>query len=185
MPEFLQNTVNNPFMLGIALALFTFVLEDAATVSGATFALSGNITIWWSLMALYAGIIIGDAGLYLFGRFASKNRWAKNFLQKRGVIATRDKFQNHMFVTIFVARFIPGMRLTLYSACGFFQLPFGLFILATAVASSLWTTGLYFSTYFLGTWIFDEFGAWRWVISLAIIMIVIIVPRFIFRKVSL
>ncbi len=185
MNEFLQDTMNNPFILGIGLALFTFILEDAATVSGATFASSGHITIWWSLTALYAGIIIGDAGLYFFGKFASKNRIAKNFLQKRGVIKAQQKFQNNMFAAIFLARFIPGMRLTLYSACGFFHLPFGLFILATAIASSLWTTGLYFSTYYLGTWIFDEFGAWRWVISLAIIMMVIIVPRLIFRKVSL
>ncbi len=185
MNEFLQNIMNNPFVLGIGLALFTFILEDAATVSAATFASSGNITIWWSLTAIYAGIILGDAGLYGFGKFASKNRIAKNFLQKKGVIKAKEKFQDNMFATIFIARFIPGMRLTLYSACGFFNLPFGFFILATAFASSLWTTGLYFSTYFLGTWVFDEFGAWRWVISLGIILIVIIVPRLIFRKVSL
>ncbi len=179
---FMQDSVNNPFILGISLGFFTFILEDVATISGAIFASNGNISIWWSLLALYCGIILGDAGLYFFGKFGSSNRYSEKILQKRGVIKLKGIFQDHLFTTIFIARFIPGMRLTFYTACGFFNLPFRLFILATVCASCLWTTGLYFTVYFLGEWALEELEEWRWLMVLVIIIVVIFLPRFIFRS---
>lgn len=49
----------------------------------------------------------------------------------------------NLFVVVFVSRFIPGTRLPLYTACGFFRAGLAVFTAATFCATLLWTTALF------------------------------------------
>jgi membrane protein DedA with SNARE-associated domain len=51
-----------------AIIVGTFILEDAATVVAAMQVDDHALPLWLALAALYAGIVLGDLGLYGLGR---------------------------------------------------------------------------------------------------------------------
>ncbi len=177
----LRQLAGDPFLLGLAIALFTFVLEDAATVASGLLAAEGLIHPAWALTALYLGIVLGDFGLYGFGLLARRNRWARRLLEKRRVALAGDWIGQRLFATVFGARFVPGLRLPCYTACGFFQLSFTRFALYAAVAAAAWTTLLFIVIFAFGRWAVEELGGWRWAAGLAILLCVILLPRLLTR----
>ena len=58
------------------IVLGTFVLEDAATVLAAMDVQVGRVALVVALASLYAGIVLGDLGLYGMGRLAAQAPWA-------------------------------------------------------------------------------------------------------------
>ena len=58
-----------------AIIIGTFVLEDAATVAAAMQVQSGGLSPWVALSSLYAGIVLGDLGLYGLGRLSVRIPW--------------------------------------------------------------------------------------------------------------
>lgn len=177
LEQFAYSTV----LLSVALGLSTLILEDAATIAGAFLVANGLLSLSGALLILYSGIIIGDVALYAFGRYAARGNKAQLFLRKRGVIKAKSWMRERMFLAVFSARFIPGMRLTTYTACGFFRLSFWRFVTATALASCLWTTGLFFAASMLGEFVFTDMNEWRWGVSVLLIAMVIFLPRWLFK----
>lgn len=106
------------------LLLFPFVQEDAAVVSAASVALMGNHSAVLAYCAVLAGLTLSDVWKYWAGRLARKHRWAQAFAAKPGVMAARDKVLNRLGVAMLTARFVPGTRIPLYVASGFFKAPF-------------------------------------------------------------
>jgi membrane protein DedA with SNARE-associated domain len=180
--DFFRLLAGDPLVLGIAIALFTFVLEDAATVASGLLSAEGLIHPLWALGALYMGIVLGDFGLYGFGRLARENRWARRLLEKRSVTLTRAWMGKRYFATVFGARFVPGLRLPTYTACGFFDLSFPRFALYAAVAAAAWTTLLFIVIFTFGRWAVEELGPWRWALGLAIVLAILFVPRLFSRR---
>ena len=180
--ELLRLLAADPLVLGLAIALFTFVLEDAATVASGLLSAEGLIHPLWALGALYAGIVLGDFGLYGFGRLARENRWARRLLEKRRVALTRDWMSRRLFATVFGARFVPGLRLPTYTACGFFGLSFLRFAIYTAAAAAAWTTLLFIVIFSFGRWAVEELGPWRWALGAAIVVAILVLPRLFPRR---
>lgn len=180
--DMLRLMASDPLVLGLGIALFTFVLEDAATVASGLLSAEGLIHPLWALTALYLGIVLGDIGLYGFGRLARENRWARRLLEKRSVTLTRDWMGRRLFTTVFGARFVPGLRLPTYTACGFFSLPFVRFALYSAVAAAAWTTLLFIVIFTFGRWAVEELGPWRWAFGVAIVLAILILPRLFSRR---
>lgn len=178
----LRLLAGDPLVLGLAIALFTFVLEDAATVASGLLSAEGLIHPLWALTALYAGIVLGDFGLYGFGRLARENRWARRLLENRSVTLTRDWMGRRLFATVFGARFLPGLRLPTYTACGFFSLSFMRFALYAAVAAAAWTTLLFIIIFSFGRWAVEELGPWRWVLGAAMVVAILVLPRLFSRR---
>ena len=58
-----------------AIILATFILEDAATVAAAMQVQDGDLSVWVALVSLYAGIVLGDLGLYGLGRLSACVPW--------------------------------------------------------------------------------------------------------------
>ncbi len=173
----LQGGFDSPFFIAIYLAISTFILEDVSTISAAILVLEGKISWQLALLAVYVGIIAGDVGLFLLGKLALHNQWARSFLDKNGVKDAKNWLEKNMVSSVIAARFLPGMRLPTYSACGFFGLSFWKFFIATGGAGSLWTGGLFYLTLKFGEKFWDELGWWRWVIAFVAVIMIIILPR--------
>lgn len=145
-----------------AILLGTFVLEDAATVAAAMRAREGGIPIPLALAALYVGIVLGDLGLYGLGRLSARIGWVARRLPPRRTEGLRDWVGARVFRVVFVSRFIPGMRLPTYTACGYLRADLKRFALAAVVATSIWTTLLFGLSLRIGQMLIDHLGAWRW-----------------------
>lgn len=152
----------------------TFILEDAATLLAAMQVASGAIALPLALAALYAGIILGDLGLYGLGRLSNGNRWAQRLVPRRRQSLGRQWVSQRIVPIVLVSRFVPGLRLPTYTTLGFLRAPFARFAGAAIIATLLWTSGLFFISLRLGVLLMRYLGVWRWA-GLAVFAVLLIV----------
>ena len=161
----------------IAIILGTFILEDAATVLAAMRADEGGIPIWLALFALYVGVVVGDLGLYGLGRLSARSRWIAHFIPPDRSRALGIWLRGRVFKVVLISRFLPGMRLPAYTACGYLRADFARFAAAAIIATLAWTTLLFGVSLRLGQVLIDHFGAWRWAGAAGFALTLLIVGR--------
>jgi len=127
-----------------------FVQEDAAVVGAATFATMAGKSPVAAFGAVLSGLILSDVWKYWAGRLARTHRFAKKFAEKPGVMAARDNVVNRLGVTLMTARFVPGTRIPLYVASGFFNAPFHRFFLYMSASAVLYVSIVFTAFYALG-----------------------------------
>lgn len=175
----------NAWLQAVAIIGGTFVLEDAATILAAIDAASGGIAVWLALVSLYAGVVLGDLGLYGLGRLATSvpllRRWVGEKRIRRGRAWLRHR-PGRLIRVVLVSRFLPGMRLPTYTACGFVHAGFGQFALGATIGVLLWTSILFGVSMKLGSLIMRYLGAWGWVGLGGMLLVLLIGGRLLARR---
>jgi membrane protein DedA with SNARE-associated domain len=120
----------------ISLFLTTFVLEDAALVMGIALVKSSSLSFVKAFLAIFCGIVLGDIGLYLAGALARK-------LQKKNwprleTLRQQIRDSKRADVLMVVSRAVPGSRLPLYLAAGYFGYSLKRFVLVTIASVFVW-----------------------------------------------
>jgi membrane protein DedA with SNARE-associated domain len=151
----------------------TFILEDAATLLAAMQVASGALGLEVALGALYAGIVLGDLGLYLLGFLSGKHEWARRLVPAKRRELGQEWVRTKVFPLVVVSRFVPGLRLPTYTTLGFLHAPLVQFALAAIGATLVWTSGLFFISLRLGVLMMRYLGIWRWA-GLGVFLLVII-----------
>ncbi|MBN9559272.1 MAG: VTT domain-containing protein [Alphaproteobacteria bacterium] len=167
-----------PLLQALAIILGTFILEDAATVLAAMRAEEGGIPIWLALFSLYVGVVLGDLGLYWLGRLSARIGWIARLVPPERSGSLADWLRGRVFTVVLASRFLPGMRLPTYTACGFLRADFRRFALAAIVATLAWTTLLFCVSLRVGGFLIDHFGAWRWAGAVGFALALILLGRF-------
>src|SRR6266702_778071 len=125
-----------------AIILLSFVSEDAATISSALSIFGGPISWPLGFAACFAGIWLGDLGLYCLARSAGKNvlrsRWLARLADSATITRSEKTFARNSAFALIASRFIPGTRLPTYLAAGLFAMPARRFALITATGALLW-----------------------------------------------
>ena len=160
-------------MQGLAIVTGTFILEDGATVATAMAVQDGHVAMPVALLSLYLGIILGDIGLYGLGRLASAVPWFSRLIPEQRQFRGRDWLNRRVFKVVFVARFLPGVRLPTYTTCGFLHASFAKFVLAATGATLIWTSVLFGLSVRVGAVLMAHLGAWRWV-GVAVFLVAIV-----------
>lgn len=168
-------------LLMLAILLATFILEDAATVAAALLAVEGLVPHSGALAALYAGIIIGDIGLYGLGALAARWQRARTFVTEHRMLRGRAFLEGSLFATLFSARCTPGMRTPTFTASGFLGIDFGRYVIYVVVVATVWATALYALIVLLGQTVWDDLGPWRWALAAGVILGAIVLPRLVAR----
>ncbi len=166
------------WLQGLLILLGTFVLEDAATVLAAMDVQIGRVALAVALGSLYAGIVLGDLGLYGLGRLAARVPWAARLVPQDRLRAGQAMLNPHVVKLVFVSRFLPGARLPTYTACGYFGLNFSQFALAAIGATLIWTSLLFGVSLHVGRLIMEHLGTWRWVGMAGFVLTMLLVGRF-------
>ena len=151
----------------------TFILEDAATLLAAMQVASGALSLELALGALYAGIVLGDLGLYGLGWFSAKHPWARRLIPPQRQDLGRGWVSRRVFPLVIVSRFVPGLRLPTYTTLGFLRAHLGKFTLAAIGATLVWTSGLFFVSLKLGLVMMRYLGAWRWA-GLGVFLVILV-----------
>ena len=103
-----------------AIILLSFVSEDAAAVSSALSIFGGPFSWRVGFVSCFAGIWLGDLGLYSLARCAGKNlldtRWVRRFADPCAISRCEKVFSRHSSspADLFQA---PGCRLIWRPAC--------------------------------------------------------------------
>jgi membrane protein DedA with SNARE-associated domain len=161
----------------IAIIVGTFILEDAATVAAAMQVEDGAVSLWLALFSLYAGIVLGDLGLYGLGRLSAHVAWIARQLPPHRQEAIRAWIAGRIFKVVLVSRFLPGMRLPTYTTCGFVGADLRQFTLAAIVATACWTSLLFATSLKVGQFLMDHLGAWRWAGAAGFVVFIILAGR--------
>jgi len=175
---------DKPIIIYLFIFLFTFVLEDVATVSAALLSSYGYIMPELAYFSLLMGIVLGDLGLYGLGYAASHFKWAKRILERKKVKLVNEWFDKRQVIAVIGARFVPGARLPTYTAMGFFKLSFTKFIITVFIASVIWTSLLFAAVFTIGEIFVDQLEAYRWPMAIFMIVTVLLLPRLIEYSVS-
>lgn len=160
-----------------AIILGTFILEDAATVGAAMQVEDGLLPGWLALLSLYAGIVLGDLGLYGLGRLSAHVKWIARQLPPHRHEAIRAWISGRIFKVVLVSRFLPGMRLPTYTTCGFVGANLRQFTLAAVVATACWTSMLFLVSLKVGHFLMDHLGVWRWAGAAGFVAFIIVAGR--------
>ena len=153
----------HPMIQAAAIIVATFILEDAATILAAIQAQDGSISISLAIASLYAGIVLGDAGLYGLGRLAKLVPWINRVVPSEPTERLGAWLRARTFKVVLISRFMPGVRLPAYTACGYLGAGFNSFILASMSATLIWTLVLFAISMRIGDVLAAHFGVWRWV----------------------
>jgi membrane protein DedA with SNARE-associated domain len=79
-----------------------------------------------ALGAVILGTAIGDLALYAVGRWGAKTKFGFQLRQRDDVARALSAFTRRMTVLLIIARFVPGMRLPVFTASGLAAAPFRL-----------------------------------------------------------
>jgi membrane protein DedA with SNARE-associated domain len=147
-----------PWVVALALALTTLLVEDLAIAAGVAVAAQGSLSWGASFAAVAAGIAVGDVGLYALGLAATRVAWLRRRVVPARSAWARDQLARRLASAVLLARAIPGLRLVTYTASGFLRVPLAPFCAWVALAVLLWTAGLYALSAALGHTIAQRFG---------------------------
>jgi membrane protein DedA with SNARE-associated domain len=125
-----------------------FVQEDAAVLAAASASVGGMANSFWLFVAIVAGLSFSDLWKYWIGRLAHQHPWAQRMAAKPAIAQAQDKVLNRLGITLFIARFVPGTRIPLYIASGYFRANFWRFSLYV-IASGILYVGLAFGLFHL------------------------------------
>ncbi len=166
-----------PLLQAGAIMCGTFILEDAATVIAAMQAGDHKLSVTLALLSLFAGIVLGDLGLYGLGWLSARLPWLSRFLPPRRQAAIRGWLSGRVFKVVFASRFLPGLRLPTYTTCGFVGADLKQFTLAAIVATICWTSLLFAASLVMGQFLMNHFGAWRWAGAAGFVVFIIVAGR--------
>jgi membrane protein DedA with SNARE-associated domain len=130
----------------IAIVLGAFVSEDGATVTAATLAASSVLDVRIAFLSAFAGLWIGDLGVYAVSRWTGpairQNRLLGSWFARtrsNGASPNRRKMQ----WSLALSRFLPGTRLPAYIAAGFGRMDVATFAAITATSAIAWIVVLF------------------------------------------
>src|SRR5215203_4235093 len=121
--------------------LLPLIPSETIVITASVLAAQGDLLIWGIVPLVALGAFAGDNLCYLLGRrigdpiadrlFSSEKgqarlRWAEEALRRRGTIL------------IGIGRFIPGGRTATTFAAGTLEMPYRQFVVADAIAASIW-----------------------------------------------
>lgn len=130
----------------ISIFIGTLILEDLALTSSIALIAENKISAPWAFMACFAGISLGDLGLYFIGRFVTNARFEKKFTAIKKIQTSILQLTNSKALTysILISRMVPGTRLPTYFAAGFLKFPFGKFLWLTVISVFAWIMFAFF-----------------------------------------
>ena len=167
----------NSGLIYLCVFIGPFIQEDIAVIGAVSSILHKMGNPFAVFAAISIGLIISDLWKYWIGRAAITQSWARKYSDKPAIHKAKDKLGNNMFKTIFISRFLPGARIPLYIAAGFFKISFARFsaaIIITALFYIALVYGLFFS---LGEILGDKIKVYLPLFALSLLIIFLIYKR--------
>jgi len=167
---------------GYFVVFFGVLLENAGVpvpgetilLAGAALARFGHLSLPWVVLVAIAGAVLGDNIGFLIGR-----RGGRVLLERGrmvGLTAARLAqfdafFARHGDKTVFIARFVTGLRVVGAILAGASTLPWGRFLFFNAAGAVAWATTFGAVGYLLGySWETIE----RWIGHLGLVLLVVL-----------
>jgi membrane-associated protein len=148
-------------VVGFAAAadvLLPLIPSETIVITASVLAAQGDLLIWVIVPVVALGAFVGDNLSYWLGRKIGDPTADRLFADEKGqarLLWAEEALRRRGAILIGVGRFIPGGRTVTTFAAGTLEMPYRQFLVADAVAASLWA--LYVSMLgYLGGETFNE-----------------------------
>jgi membrane-associated protein len=163
--ETLITTASYTGLFGIVFAetglLVGFFLPgDTLLITAGLLAAQGMVKLPLVMVACAFGALLGDSLGYFIGRRFGPlvfRRPENLFLDPKHIERANGYFKKYGAVSFIVARFIPVVRTIAPTLAGVVRVPYGVFLVYSIVAATIWAIGLPIVGFYLG----QLFGAAR------------------------
>jgi membrane-associated protein len=118
-------------------AVIPFAQAEAVVITAAVLAAQGHLQIWLVVVAAALGGLAGDNLSYLIGRLVGC-RVANRLLSREKLRRAERGIRKQGGILILIARFIPVGRTATTLAAGTLEMEWRRFLVADAVAATLW-----------------------------------------------
>lgn len=150
LSDFLYGAVGNDVLISLAIIFATIIFEDPTTMLVGMLAADGLVPVPVALGSIYVGIVLGDTFLYGVGYAASSHPRFARFVHHKTILPFRSWLEKRYVITLFSVRFLPGLRIPVYVASGFFRNSLPTFVATAICATMAWSTLLFFAAYLFG-----------------------------------
>lgn len=152
--------------------------EDISLISAGYLAHKGVVNVHTVFLVCFLAVLTGDTFAFLMGRlFGSRlleSRLAQRVFRPRKQIRVRAYFRKFGSKVIFVARFLPGLRFSIFLSAGTLRLRPSVFIIYDALAALVSVPALVYLAWIFGEHI-DHVIAWARRSEYGILVLVLIV----------
>jgi membrane protein DedA with SNARE-associated domain len=145
------------------VAIFTILLlcglgvpvpEDITLIAGGILAYYGVCDVWVMIGVGLLGVLLGDSLVFWlghkFGRRLLKKWPFRMFIDESKIQNIRGKLHHHGGKLLFTARFMPGLRSTVFFASGLLHFPYRKLIVYDGAAALISVPAIVYSVYYFG-----------------------------------
>jgi membrane protein DedA with SNARE-associated domain len=142
------------FVILLACGLGIPIPEDITLIAGGILTYYGVCDVWLMIAVGLLGVLIGDSIMYFLGhRFGRKllKKWPfRTLLDEERIDSIRTRLHKHGAQLLFSARFMPGVRSTVFFASGVLHYPYRKMLLYDGAAAVLSVPAIVYSVYYFG-----------------------------------
>jgi membrane protein DedA with SNARE-associated domain len=159
--------------------------EDISLITAGALAYKKVINVHTAFFVCFGAVLGGDTLAFLLGRFFGPrvlaSRLFKNFFTPKKQIRVKAYFRKYGSKVMFVGRFLPGLRFTIYFSAGILKVRFPVFFVYDALAAILSVPLLVYGAFFFGDRI-DQVISWARRSEYGILVVVALVAALIIFK---
>jgi membrane protein DedA with SNARE-associated domain len=158
--DFLIDYANGPipylaiFLILLACGLGVPIPEDITLFAAGVLTYYGVCDIWLMIGICLLGVMIGDSFVFWLGHHYGRKllkRWPfRVFLDEKKVEDIRKKLHRHGGKVLFAARFMPGVRSTVFFTTGLLHLPYRNLLIYDGLAAIISVPAIVYSVYYFG-----------------------------------
>ena len=128
--------------------------EDLSLISAGALAYEGVINVHTAFFVCLGAVLGGDTLAFLLGRFFGPrvlaSRLFKRFFTPKKQIRVKAYFRKYGSKVMFVGRFLPGLRFTIYFSAGILKVRPAIFFVYDTMAALLSVPLLVYAAYYFG-----------------------------------
>lgn len=164
--------------------------EDVSLISAGYLAHLGIINVHVVFLVCFVAVLAGDSVAFTIGRLYGprllETRLAKRFFRPRKQIRVRAYFRKFGSKVIFVARFLPGLRFSIFLSAGTLRLRPSVFFIYDSLAALISVPALVYLAWFFGEHI-DHVIAWArrseyGILALAFVVVALFVVKMLRKR---
>jgi membrane protein DedA with SNARE-associated domain len=161
--DFLIDYANGPipytgiFLILLGCGLGVPVPEDITLIAAGILTYYGICNVWIMIAVALVGVLVGDSFVFYLGRHFGRKllkRWPfRLFIEEKKIESIRVRLHAHRGKLLFSARFMPGVRSTVFFVSGLLHIPYPKLLVYDGMAAMVSVPTIIYSVYYFGDYI--------------------------------